>query len=269
MPTASRNGATLTYDDAGGGNPPIVFIHGGYCDRQDWIRQLEHFSQRHRVIALDLPGHGESDPLDEPFSIEGCADTVAWLCEELGLEKPVVVGHSLGGAVSLSLVDRHPELASALVMLEPAFLFPEASGKFFVEPISNQMGAPGFAAVVSDAFQIAGFLPCDDEANRERVRIVMGSMPDEHGEQVWTAINSWEPTPEIHCEIPLLYIQHGGPPIQTDRLKQLFPQTIIARTVGAGHWAMFDVPEQVNTMLDRFIAHSDALATRSRMLPWP
>ncbi|MEJ7755036.1 MAG: alpha/beta fold hydrolase [Nocardioidaceae bacterium] len=63
--------------------------------------QLAHFATRHRTVAVDLRGHGESDAPEQDYTIEGFASDVAWMSQQLGLERPVVVGHSLGGIVAL------------------------------------------------------------------------------------------------------------------------------------------------------------------------
>ena len=74
---------------------------------------IDHFAKSRRVVAIDLRGHGASDAPRQEF-----ADDVAWQCAELALHRPVVIGHSLGGAISLELCGRYSELASGLVMID-------------------------------------------------------------------------------------------------------------------------------------------------------
>ena len=61
---------------------------------------------------MDLRGHGESDKPDQDYTINGFVDDVAWLCGKIGLEKPVVIGHSMGGVIGMNLARKHPELAT-------------------------------------------------------------------------------------------------------------------------------------------------------------
>src|SRR5258707_15826215 len=86
--------------------------------------QIAHFGQTRRVVAVDLRGHGASDAPDQEYTIAGFADDIAWQCAQLGLQKPVVIGHSFGGAVVLELCGRYPELASGMVMIDSIVMVP-------------------------------------------------------------------------------------------------------------------------------------------------
>ncbi len=102
MSRLRRDGVALFYEEAGVGEPPMLLVHGIACDHTHLTPQLEHFSDDHRVVAVDLRGHGQSDAPQQEYSIEGFADDLAWVCARLGLENPVVVGHSLGGRIGLA-----------------------------------------------------------------------------------------------------------------------------------------------------------------------
>src|SRR4249919_938427 len=107
MPFFERDGVKLFYADAGAGDPPFVFVHGWTCDHSYFAPQFEHFRPAHRVLALDLRGHGESDAPDQDYTIGAFADDVAALCMQADVVRPVVVGHSMGGAVVLELAARY------------------------------------------------------------------------------------------------------------------------------------------------------------------
>lgn len=105
----------LHYVDLGDGSP-IVFVHGTGGCWQNWLENLAPLSLRHRVIALDLPGFGASEMPLERISFEGYADTVLGLSDQLELEAPTLVGHSLGAMVVLEAARRRPGAISAVVM---------------------------------------------------------------------------------------------------------------------------------------------------------
>ncbi|WP_338872141.1 alpha/beta hydrolase [Myxococcus stipitatus] len=100
----------------------VVFVHGLGSYLKFWRAQLDVFhSQGYRVIAVDLPGYGKSDkPAMFPYTMEAMADVVLELTRVLGVEKPILVGHSMGGQTSLSYAIRYPEALSALVLVSPA-----------------------------------------------------------------------------------------------------------------------------------------------------
>lgn len=107
MPHLIRDGVKLHYDEAGSG-PTMVFVHGWTCDRSHFAPQTAHFSSGRRCIAVDLRGHGESDKPEQPYTIDGFADDVAWMCGELGVSCSVFAGHSMGGAIVLALASPPP-----------------------------------------------------------------------------------------------------------------------------------------------------------------
>jgi pimeloyl-ACP methyl ester carboxylesterase len=118
----------LCYEEAGEGEPPVFLVHGWCCDHTYLAPQFEHFAQRgHRVVAVDLRGHGESDKPHQSYSMQAFADDLAWMCRRLELVKPVVAGHSMGGIVAFDLAARYPDLPSAVVMLDAAVVLPSAA----------------------------------------------------------------------------------------------------------------------------------------------
>ncbi len=97
----TADGNTMPYTVAGGGDATIVLVHCWMCDRTFWSEQVPVLSERYRTIALDLPGHGEATDNREVWKVSTFGEDVAGLVEGLDLENVVLVGHSMGGPVSL------------------------------------------------------------------------------------------------------------------------------------------------------------------------
>src|SRR5688572_18527053 len=110
MPHIKHNDISLFFEDEGTGDPPLLFIHGGMNDHSYFARQVKYFQDRHRTVAVDLRGHGQSDKPRQDYTIECFADDISWLCKELRIAAPVVVGHSLGGLITLAVAARYPDL---------------------------------------------------------------------------------------------------------------------------------------------------------------
>jgi pimeloyl-ACP methyl ester carboxylesterase len=106
MQLIKKEGVTLAYQDINPGSPPMLFAHGWGCDHTALAPQAEFFRRSHRVVSVDLRGHGKSDAPHQDYMMAAFADDLAWLCTELALTKPIVVGHSMGGNVACCPLSR-------------------------------------------------------------------------------------------------------------------------------------------------------------------
>lgn len=120
------DGARIHYLDEGSG-PPILFIHGLAGQMRNFTHSLlEPLKSNHRIVMLDRPGSGYSTRSPEASAAIGAqAATISRFAEALGLERPLVVGHSLGGAIALALALNHPEQVSGLALIAPVTRLPE------------------------------------------------------------------------------------------------------------------------------------------------
>lgn len=98
------------------GTLPVILIHRAGSSSHAWWPQMEAIGERRQLVAVDLPGHGESGGEAEE-SIRSMGDAVCSVIEELSLRQAVVVGHSMGGAVALSLALYHPDRVGALLLI--------------------------------------------------------------------------------------------------------------------------------------------------------
>ena len=133
----------LFYTDDGRGEPPMVFVHGFACDSHDWSWQLPHFREQHRSIAVDLRGHGRSSSPDSGYTVVEFAEDLAGLLDHLSADRIIAVGHSMGASVVSALAIEHPELVTALVCVDPAYLIPDEIGPHTQELVEAvQSGDP-------------------------------------------------------------------------------------------------------------------------------
>ena len=121
---ADINGLQMYYETHGSGRP-LVLLHGGLGSGEMFGPNIAALAADHRVIAPDLQGHGRTADIDRPISLEAMADDIASLIDHLRLERPDVVGYSLGAGVALFIGVPHPEKVSKLVIAS-AYLRPDA-----------------------------------------------------------------------------------------------------------------------------------------------
>src|SRR5437867_1427004 len=112
---AEVNGINLYYETHGSGRP-LILLHGGLGSGEMFGPILPALSERHQVITVDLQGHGRTADIDRPIDIRLMADDIAALIDHLGLEKPDLVGYSLGGGVAFFTAVKHPQKVGKLVM---------------------------------------------------------------------------------------------------------------------------------------------------------
>ena len=256
----TSDGVRIAYHRVGAGDPAIIFIHGGFGNRGGFGFQEEYFSPDHLCVAVDLRGHGESDKPDEIYTMAAHADDVAQLIRHLGLEKPVLVGQSMGGQVLISTAARHPELVGAIASLDSPSNIPGWHQRHH-GPFDHLMTEEQPYRETLRMFLSASYLPTDDPSRLGRMAERLAEVPDHVILNGWRGMMDFDPTAvlsEVRC--PYLYIDCGQPDLDLELLRELCPQVVIGKTVGAGHKALQDVPDQINAMLDRFIRHADGIA---------
>ncbi|MCH8062245.1 MAG: alpha/beta fold hydrolase, partial [Chloroflexi bacterium] len=130
LPGESRyitvDGIRIHYVVAGEGRP-VMLIHGLGASVVTWRDNIAALSQSHRVYAIDLPGHGDSAKPDIGYEPDAIVECIGKLVDELGIERPAIIGNSVGGALAMMFAFRFPDLVSGLVLVGSAGLGREIS----------------------------------------------------------------------------------------------------------------------------------------------
>lgn len=249
-----RDGIALAYEEAGQGAPSLVFVHGLACHRGFWAEQVKHFSRHYRVLAVDLRGHGDSDAPEQRYTMQLLADDVAWMCSQLGIERPVVVGHSLGGLVALELAAGHSEQVRAITLVDSILLAPGVRARFVRELVAALRSAEASRALRE--YYSTFFGPHDDQARMAWILDEIVRTPSHVTSSILEeSVQSWDDADALgRCEVPLLYLDASTPNADLARATKLQPRLAVGRTVGSGHFSPCEVPEQINAMLERFLA---------------
>ena len=231
----------------GRGEPALVFVHGWTCDSTIWKAQMDEFSKRRHVIAIDLPGHGQTVAPASGFQSRTFVEAVDEVIRGEKLEKVVLVGHSMGGAVVRQYARLHPERVVGLVFID-------APLEFVDTPTLRAM--PGtFGGVQGPAnrraFIESMFLPTTPPAVRKGILAIMLKAPETVAVGAFAWLVDELTAPQKPVEWPaLVLIRQGGskPPLK------LVPSGKIVEVPGAGHFVMNDKPQETNRLIADFIA---------------
>ncbi|MBE0654098.1 MAG: alpha/beta hydrolase, partial [Bacteroidales bacterium] len=107
---------TINYIDTGKGNP-MVFIHNGGAFYQIWTHQIEHFRHDYRVIAVDLPGFGESSESSHPYTLEYYYTILSVFLDKLGIDRMILVGNCIGSTIAIKYRINNPERVIKLIIM--------------------------------------------------------------------------------------------------------------------------------------------------------
>jgi pimeloyl-ACP methyl ester carboxylesterase len=252
MAIKERNGVKLAYVEEGRGDPAFIFIHGWTCSRSYFKPQHDHFKANHRVVSVDLRGHGESDKPKAAYPISQYADDVAWLIGQLGLERPIAVGHSMGGLTVLHMAAEHPESVRAIVMVDPApFAWPAA----FVTALQNVIDSSeaGNQEPRREFIANALFLPTSPAELKQRIVDEMCSAPSHVAADAMRGLLEYDGVATAKkVTVPALHIA-GTPPLNPPHMMtEWLPQVVNGWAVGGGHFNMLETPLQVNDMIEKF-----------------
>src|SRR5215217_6153487 len=201
-----RERIALFYEEAGEGNPPLVLVYGWCCNHTYFAPQFEHFRHKQRTVAVDLRGHGHSNKPYQSYTMEIFADDVAWLCGELMLEKPVVIGHGMGGIIAFDVACRYPALLSATIMLDAAVVMP-GGARAAAPRLIEELRGPDYWEVQRQYVANSLFIPTEDEQRKERILENMSSAPQHVMVSALESICDYDAEAVAGgCTVPALYV---------------------------------------------------------------
>jgi 3-oxoadipate enol-lactonase len=238
---------SLYFESAGEGSPALVFTHGLAADHSTWRAQVEHFSQRHRVVACDLRGHGRSGAAAGPCRLADLAADLGEVLDRAGLERAVLVGHSAGGVVVMRFALDHPKRAVAVVLVGTASEC-NARGLDYYEQLAT-LAERGETAKVRKRLGVgseADGAPPFDAATFANVARAMGHL---HHEPLTARLG------EIRCPALVLvgekdFLGAGGSVIMSRAL----PNARLEIVPGRGHGLFLEDPTGFNHLVAEFLA---------------
>ncbi len=232
---------------------PMLFVHGWCSSLGDWAPQARAFSRRHRVVRIDLRGHGASEAPRGGYRLRTFASDVEAVARQLDLDRALLVGHSMGGGVVLELARLAPALAAGVVMVDGIVGRGRPARELDDHPAIRSLAGDGYGAEIERRYR-AFFRPSVSAELVERVvasatrtpqHAALGSIRAIYRDDVQAAGR--------RVRAPALYIAASSSRLDAGAIRQLAPTAAFAQVVDSGHFAQLEVPDQINEMLRSFM----------------
>jgi len=242
-------------------DPTILLIHGSGVSARSWAPQLEDLGQGLRVLAIDLPGHGDSDAKPEA-TVQAYADVARALLEALGVGPVFVAGHSLGGAVAVALAGRYPKMVKGLILLSTCAKLPEADGS--LGGLLWYLPGPIRKLVFFSMAKKILFAPgARDRAVQVGMEEIRACRPETILKDVAAAKGMNVEEVARGLRIPALILCGSRdkltPPALSERLNDLIPGSRLLVLDGVGHMLPLEAPERVKRQILEFVGSQEGL----------
>jgi pimeloyl-ACP methyl ester carboxylesterase len=248
---ADVDGANIHWTSSGSGTRAVVFVHGWTCDDSSWSAQVPALSAQYRVITLDLPGHGKSAaPKNGKFSMENFARAIEAVRAEAGVDRVVVVGHSMGTPVIRKYQLMYPQHVAGMVLVDGLVPLPGAPSGFTPPPLTGAEGLAAREGMIRGMFSASTSAPL-----QEHILKMMLGAPEATavGAMGATFDPSWLSAEPVKVPVLGLYAENsalrGG-----DGMKTVFPTLEYHEIPGTGHFLMLEKPAEFNKLLGDFLA---------------
>ena len=260
--TLALEGGDLAFrrsDATFGDEVPLVLVHGWCSNMHSLARQFDHFARTRPVLAVDLRGHGASAAMGGPYTVEQLAADVLALVDHVGWRGASVAGHSMGGAVAMEASRLAPDAFGAIVLLDGYGCFPDPERSQMGETLLAQVEAVGLPAVLQILVEQFFFLPGADDALKAWVHSELSSTDPATAIPLYRDLLEWDGArASTECGVPVLNLVAQAPFNPHERFLEVCPHAVAGQTVGAGHFHVFEVAGQVNSMMATFLERAAA-----------
>jgi len=247
------DGIRVHYVNYGKGSEALVLIHGWTCNVDNWRDQMPDFARRNRVIAIDLPGHGQSDKPQINYSMDLFARALEAVLRDAKVKRAVLVGHSMGTPVARQFYRKYPEKTLAIVIVDGALQsfgnkammdsliagFRGANYKEVAGQMLTAMSGPNLSAEARERIK-ASFLNTPQH-------VVVSAMEGMADASIWGADKINVPVLAIMAKNPFY------PPDLEQRYRSLAPTLDFQMWDGVGHFIMMEKPKEFNAAVVAFL----------------
>lgn len=251
----SSDGVEIRFDAQGEGEPALVFVHGFSRNHNDWTSQMDYFSDRYKVVALDLAGFGESGNNRDNWTMEAFGSDVISVIEHLNLTKVILIGHSMGTPVIMKAAIQNPEKIIGLV---PVDMLHDVGQKKSEEEIEQMVNA-FMNMMINPTEEIikSWFVnEVDDELVSEFIQYYKGSFKvgwEDSIRSTFKWMSDSQPDDLLTVKVPICCI-NSDLRIPDYELVRQYSEKFDAKIIkGIGHMVMEEAPDEFNRLLEECI----------------
>jgi pimeloyl-ACP methyl ester carboxylesterase len=243
----------IHYQVAGRGSTALVFVHGWLGNTAWWDAQRAHLADRYTVVAIDLPGHGQSDTGRTAWSAAQYAEDIRAVVDQLDAPRIILVGHSMSGAYVL--------LASRLIARTTAIVLVDTL-KDLDQVMTAQQAAPllalyrsDFRSAVEQVLPQYLFAPTTPPEVRARLQREFLQQDANLAVRVIEPLYAMDPREAARLvEVPVRAINSDASPTQVEHNRKYLRDFDSVTIAGTGHYPMLERPDEFNRLLDDVLA---------------
>jgi pimeloyl-ACP methyl ester carboxylesterase len=253
----SSDEVQIAFNQKGKGKPAIIFVHGWTNPKEIWEDQIEHFSQKYKVVAVDLAGSGESGNNRRDWTITAFADDVVSVVDKLNLKSVVLVGFSMGAPVVVEAANKLSEKTIGVVIVD-AIHDPEVKFSPQVITFMDSVMMNLVTNMTNENLVTMGFYKNNHESSFNRIQKLY---PENISKVGWNEsllgnfkwINTKCTSSLESLKVPLIAINSDLQPTKVESFKKYVPSFKAKIMTDVGHLLFWDNPEQFNKLLEESI----------------
>ena len=240
---------TIVFQKAGIGEPALVFVHCWSCDKSYWANQIDYFSKKYKVIAIDLAGHGESGIGRVEWTVENYAKDVKAVVEKEKLDSVILIGHSMGGPVVLAVAQLLGNKVKALIGIDT---FQDIEQKFTKEQEDEyyKFFEEDFVSATKEF--VKELFPENADSNLvQMIAEYMSSAPPNIALASFRSLFKFDEAVNFDkINLPVRFINSEKFPTNIEAAKRHIKNFDLKIIEGVGHFPMLEKPDEFNHVLE-------------------
>jgi pimeloyl-ACP methyl ester carboxylesterase len=248
---ATVDGLRIHSASHGNGKATLVLVHGWTCDSSSWDGQVPELAKKYRVITLDLPGHGKTGaPADGKFSMDLFARAVEAVRAESGVDKVVLVGHSMGAPVIRQYARLYPGHVAGLVAVDGPLDIRQFPADFKPPVLTGAEGRKTREGLIKGMFT-----PQTPVALQQKILAMMLAAPEATAVGAMMSITDPALRKQDVTPMPALAVWAGTAQQmpKLEEARQVLPKYEQTQVAGTGHFLMMEKPDEFNRILTTFV----------------